>query len=107
MLKMMTKMKKSATPKRPEAPPQQQPQRVFNGQVVIAEDKPIIMDFISDEYEYKEYEDLNVLALIIDSNYLHFPDKRTKAYKKWQGETNKLITQYNDRVKFKCFNFVK
>ncbi|XAI97348.1 hypothetical protein [Leptolyngbya phage Lbo-JY46] len=54
----------------------------------------------------REYSTQVELSEVINDMYDNPPDKRTKAYKQWKQDINKLITKYNTVAKFKCYNFV-
>ena len=74
---------------------------------VVMNDTCAKVNLLHEDYVYQEYDSLVELNEVIDGAIDYYPDKRTKQYKQWKDEINKLITQYNERVKFKCFNFVK
>lgn len=54
----------------------------------------------------REYSTQVELSDVIEGLIEKQPDKRTKAYKQWKTDLNKLITRYNTVAKFKCYNFV-
>lgn len=67
------------------------------------------MTRIFDEEYLENKEPLHIQNIIeiIDYEYDNIPDKRTRVYKLWKKEFNKLITAYNEKVGFKCLNFIK
>lgn len=63
--------------------------------------------FLSEDYETFHSDYVIDYQEIIESEIANIPDKRTKDYKIWKEEINKMIVRCNKLMGLKCYNLIK